>query len=273
MKMIEGDGKVDIFNYILAMRRHRSYMVQTEVSCDPSHDSHVTSLSVIVCVEAVYLHPRRGAGGDKDGEHRGFQPEPEEDTEAAAGTGPADRDQSSRGGVPRESATSTRERERERERERGVCVRCVPLQRLNGLVEVDESTFSYAMNPLNMPKNREPKILPRELLSPLSLWIMFIFSLPSLSLDHVHLLPPLSLWIMLIFSLPSPVDMYRVRLIMAPGLSCSDYINASYVDVSSPSPPLSLSLSKHLHDLMMLPPLSLSLKCCARGTSTGISTS
>ena len=28
------------------------------------------------------------------------------------------------------------------------------------------------------------------------------------------------------------VDMYRVRLIMAPGFSCSDYVNASYVDVS-----------------------------------------
>ena len=28
------------------------------------------------------------------------------------------------------------------------------------------------------------------------------------------------------------VDSYRVRLLMVPGVSCSDYINASYVDVS-----------------------------------------
>ena len=32
MEMMEEEGTVDIFNYILSMRRHRNYMVQTEVS-------------------------------------------------------------------------------------------------------------------------------------------------------------------------------------------------------------------------------------------------
>lgn len=32
MEMIEEEGTVDIFNNILAMRRQRNYMVQTEVT-------------------------------------------------------------------------------------------------------------------------------------------------------------------------------------------------------------------------------------------------
>ena len=36
MHMIEDEGQVDIFNFILGMRRQRSYMVQTEV-CASSH--------------------------------------------------------------------------------------------------------------------------------------------------------------------------------------------------------------------------------------------
>ena len=31
MQMIEEEGQVDIFNFILGMRRQRSYLVQTEV--------------------------------------------------------------------------------------------------------------------------------------------------------------------------------------------------------------------------------------------------
>ena len=63
MQMIEEEGQVDVFNFILGMRRQRSYMVQTEVSHDyhmtmtRSHDPLSLSLSVCLSAEAVHIHP------------------------------------------------------------------------------------------------------------------------------------------------------------------------------------------------------------------------
>ena len=51
------------------------------------------------------------------------------------------------------------------------------------------------------------------------------------------------------------VDIYRVRLIMVPGFECSDYINASYVDVSDCVVPRSPSLTLLSLSISLIPSL------------------
>ena len=65
MKMIEEEGRVDVFNFILGMRRQRSYMVQTEVhrSRDHhmrSHDYHMTQRQYIFIHDAMLEVIRMG---------------------------------------------------------------------------------------------------------------------------------------------------------------------------------------------------------------------
>ena len=107
---------------------------------------------------------------------------------------------------------------------------------------MDKSQFHPASSSVNEPKNRYRNILPCELDIPSLLLSPFT---PSPLLPPPPL-PPLPAPLPLLSPLPFPLnflfpllshhftdDRYRVRLLLHPGVNGSDYINASYVDVSS----------------------------------------
>lgn len=87
---------------------------------------------------------------------------------------------------------------------------CCHFQRVQELQVVKPTQFTSAKLPPNTPKNRNTAALPCEL-------------------QHNKLMGvALVTW----WVCPSPDDLHRVRLLMQPGVTGSDYINATFVDVS-----------------------------------------
>lgn len=89
------------------------------------------------------------------------------------------------------------------------------MQHLNELEEVDESQYQPAQSSVNLPKNRHQNIMPCEYL-----WVWH----GTCGCGQVQVTNILYLCFI--------DDRYRVRLLLHPGVYGSDYINASYVDVS-----------------------------------------
>ncbi|XP_019856078.1 PREDICTED: receptor-type tyrosine-protein phosphatase delta-like isoform X2 [Amphimedon queenslandica] len=148
MLMMETEGKVDVFNFVLDMRHKRNYMVQTEAQYMFVHDSLVELIKVGNSEQTVQNFPKEA------------------------------------------KILLTTQEDNNIEDAVSVVTALSPLpkqfEKLNSIDVAIPSQYISASLPVNRAKNRYPDILPYE--------------------------------------------SYRVRLLMLPGVSGSDYINASYVD-------------------------------------------